>query len=302
MAVNKVVYGGNTLIDLSNDTLTNTDQLVTGATAHKADGKPVAGTNPYERTATDAEVSEQEELLIQAIAALAGKAAGGGDDLADNFITKNVDGTYQNDRVDVVGDYAFYKQTKLTSVNFPFVTNVGIQSFAECSSLQEASIPLATYIGSNAFLNCKVLKKAYYPLAENVLGYAFRNCFALYEAYMPLITVINDCAFDMPNGANNVLKNLDFPKVTSIKSYAFRNCKALTAIILRSNSIVTLGNVNAFNGSAVESGTGFVYVPAALVGSYKTATNWSTFANQFRALEDYTMDGTITGALDESKI
>lgn len=41
---------------------------------------------------------------------------------------------------------------------------------------------------------------------------------------------------------------------------------------------------------------------AALVDSYKAATNWSTYADQIRALEDYTVDGTTTGALDETKI
>lgn len=40
----------------------------------------------------------------------------------------------------------------------------------------------------------------------------------------------------------------------------------------------------------------------ALVDSYKAATNWSTYATQFRALEDYTVDGTITGELDSTKI
>ena len=33
--------------------------------------------------------------------------------------------------------------------------------------------------------------------------------------------------------------------------------------------------------------TGYIYVPRALVNSYKAATNWSTFASQIRAIEDY---------------
>ena len=73
-------------------------------------------------------------------------------------------------------------------------------------------------------------------------------------------------------------------------------------MIIRSETICTLSNKNAFSGSSVASGTGYIYVPKDLVESYKTATNWSTYATQFRALEDYTVDGTITGELDESKI
>ena len=39
-----------------------------------------------------------------------------------------------------------------------------------------------------------------------------------------------------------------------------------------------------------------------LYEKYRNGTNWSTYAAQFRALEDYTVDGTITGELDPNKI
>ena len=42
MAVNKVVYAGNTLVDLTNDTVT-ADILAEGATAHTANGERVVG-------------------------------------------------------------------------------------------------------------------------------------------------------------------------------------------------------------------------------------------------------------------
>lgn len=43
MAINKVVYGGNTLIDLSGDTVTP-GTLAEGVTAHNAAGEPITGT------------------------------------------------------------------------------------------------------------------------------------------------------------------------------------------------------------------------------------------------------------------
>jgi tRNA A37 threonylcarbamoyladenosine synthetase subunit TsaC/SUA5/YrdC len=70
----------------------------------------------------------------------------------------------------------------------------------------------------------------------------------------------------------------------------------------KTSAICTLSNANGVSGSGIGKGTGYVYVPSALIETYKTATNWSTFANQFRALEDYTVDGTVSGELDESKI
>lgn len=47
MAVNKVVYGSNTLIDLTSDTVT-ADTLLSGTTAHKADGTSVTGTVTFQ--------------------------------------------------------------------------------------------------------------------------------------------------------------------------------------------------------------------------------------------------------------
>lgn len=39
---NKVVYGGSTLIDISNDTVTSAT-MVSGTTAHDASGAPITG-------------------------------------------------------------------------------------------------------------------------------------------------------------------------------------------------------------------------------------------------------------------
>lgn len=46
------------------------------------------------------------------------------------------------------------------------------------------------------------------------------------------------------------------------------------------------GTVNAnYNPNGLKDG--FIYVPRKFVESYKVATNWSAFASQFRAIEDY---------------
>ena len=44
MAVNKIVYGNNSLLDLSSDTLTSADQLLEGIIAHAKDGNIITGT------------------------------------------------------------------------------------------------------------------------------------------------------------------------------------------------------------------------------------------------------------------
>ena len=60
MGVSKVVYGGNTLIDLTGDTI-KAQHLLKGYTAHGADGEPINGSceydaNTQDATATDAEI------------------------------------------------------------------------------------------------------------------------------------------------------------------------------------------------------------------------------------------------------
>jgi hypothetical protein len=72
--------------------------------------------------------------------------------------------------------------------------------------------------------------------------------------------------------------------------------------------VCALKNTSAFTNSSIASGTAYVYVPAAQLSDadetkdYRRATNWSSLATQFRALEDYTVDGTITGELDLGKV
>lgn len=98
------------------------------------------------------------------------------------------------------------------------------------------------------------------------------------------------------------LTTADFPAATSVGTNAFCLCSKLTALILRNTAgVCTLSSTSALNFTLIKSGTGHIYVPSALVDSYKSATNWSTYGTQFRALEDYTVDGTITGELDPGK-
>lgn len=61
MAISKVVYGGNTLIDLTADTIT-ADKLLKGYTAHGADGEPITGACTYDANTQDATATEAEIL------------------------------------------------------------------------------------------------------------------------------------------------------------------------------------------------------------------------------------------------
>lgn len=222
--------------------------------------------------------------------------------------------------------------TELTEEDLQGITKIGAYVFYSCASLTNAYLPDLTHIGEYAFSNCQALASVNFPNATNVDSYAFNSCLSLVNANIPNVTTTGTHALancrvlenaNLPNitQVNNYLlygcyklSCVDFSKATDIGANAFRDCYSLKAVILRSGSICTLGGTTVFQNCYHILGTrnttynpngdkdGYIYVPSALVDSYKAATNWSTYASQFRALEDYTVDGTITGALDESKI
>ena len=146
--------------------------------------------------------------------------------------------------------------------------------------------------------------------ATKVRNYGLYNLAFIKSVKLPLATSLGTSAFQ----ACNRVKTIDFSQPLTFQYNTFGQCSMLIAVILRSETMCTLESTGAFqlchhfhgtyhvmfNPNALKDG--YIYVPKALVDSYKAATNWSIFADQFRALEDYTVDGTITGELDETKI
>ena len=61
MAYNKIIYDGQTLIDLTADTVT-ADKILTGFTTHSSSGEEITGTCTYDVTSTDATAQVAEIL------------------------------------------------------------------------------------------------------------------------------------------------------------------------------------------------------------------------------------------------
>jgi hypothetical protein len=200
--------------------------------------------------------------------------SGGEENRLDEILNGTI--TTIDSNVTKIISYGCYGIRTLTSVNLPKCNSIGSYAFRGCDYLATINAPKVTSLGSYGFFGTKITE-VIFPLTESVPSNCFYTCSALEKA--------------------------DFGVAKSIAASSFYGCSKLSALILRkTEAICTLSNANAIQSAGVGKGTGYVYVPSALIETYKAATNWSTFADQFRALEDYTVDGTVSGELDESKI
>lgn len=184
-----------------------------------------------------------------------------GDEMVFKSIVEGTITEFKDDVLQEVGDYAFYKREQLTTVDLPAVTSIGEYAFYECEALTSLNVPKLLSFEIYAFAGCEALKSIELPLVEAVANYSFRYCYAL--------------------------ERVDLARATSIGNYAFHLDGALTTLIVRTDTMCTMSNVNALQGSAIANGTGYIYVPRALIEEYKVATGWRTYAAQFRAIEDY---------------
>lgn len=205
-----------------------------------------------------------------------------------------------DDTITKVGNSAFANCSSLTSISLPAVTEIATDAFHNCINLTSVSLPSVTKVATNAFNTCKSLINIDLPLTTSIGSYAFQYCSNLTNINSPLVKSIDSGCFYYCTS----LTSVNLPLITKINGQnVFSYCSSLTSLIIRTaDQICSLYNYSSFNNTPIANGTGYIYVPSALIESYKTASNWSKYAAQFRALENYTVDGTITGELDPNKI
>lgn len=168
--------------------------------------------------------------------------------------------------------------------------NVNIESSGGDTSIEDAILNRTiteivndriTSIGNYALQGSKSLTKLIVPNVKRLEAYSVSSCSALQEIDFSSVEFIGQQAL-----AAFPCKKLVLPKIKSIYVQAFLSAKIEALVITQSDSIATLNNVSAFSATPIAKGTGFVYVPDNLVESYKSATNWSTYANQIKPLSE----------------
>lgn len=109
----------------------------------------------------------------------------------------------------------------------------------------------------------------------------FAGCDNLETVYLPVLTAVPASCF-----AYSGAREIKLDNVGSIGELAFANSnlKRLDLTSLSSMSVPTLANANAFSGTPIASGSGYIYVDKSMTNAFKTATNWSTYASKIRGV------------------
>lgn len=237
MAVNKIIYYNQTLVDLTNDTVT-ADTLLKGVTAHDKSGRLITGT--YE-----------------------GGSSGGssaGTNLIDELISRTITNITTN--VETIGESAFNNCGLLEEVNAPNCIDLYASVFALCSSLISFNAPLTQTIGVGAFYECQSLTELYFPKANLLEESAFGGCFSLTKITLGNVDYLPYGSFLYCYSLTDVY--LGYDGVVSIEYGTFEENSELSVIRVHVKSVYASSYANATNW-AYYIENGFVEI----VGDYE---------------------------------
>lgn len=171
-------------------------------------------------------------------------------------------------------------KSDVETVNIPKATEIRVDKIVNSNTVNNG------WNYRSLFYNCASIKNINAPLLQHTGAQVFQGCSGLASVKFPALTSVNVMAFE---DCTNLVRADFGTSLTEIGYLAFRGCTKLDTLILRSNKVVTYNTdgIGISDSSPIGAGTGYIYVPTALVDSYKAASKWSDLANQFRAIEDY---------------
>ena len=199
----------------------------------------------------------------------------------------------------VLKEGAFERCYLMKTITIPSSLNVPARAFERCYSLESIVFPdnlqtISSYVASNAL---SIRNVSIPPSVETISPSAFYLCRMLAWVNIPSsVTTIEDTVF---SSCSSLLRIVFPPSITQIKQktlyscevvmyvslpssvasinqQAFYSCVGMTEYHIKATTPPTL-NINAFNSNPPDVK---IYVPTASLETYKTATNWSNYANK----------------------
>ena len=184
--------------------------------------------------------------------------SGGDGDKTAAFLDGTI-ASYSNSELTEIREKAFYGCIKMKSVDLPNVVKLGADAFNTCKWLETVNIPKLTAIPYQCFYyGFSLPDKLVFPVCKSVAGY--------------VISYAETKVLDILGGGQ-------------IESFAFYRASYFTTLILRNTETIT--TLQSAPSSVWQDYTAVtVYVPDALLESYKTATNWVKMAGQIKGLSE----------------
>lgn len=155
----------------------------------------------------------------------------------------------------------------IRSIDNSTVTKIRDYAFYNCTLLNTVNFPNVNHVGVSSFNGCTHLTTITLPKIWEVGADAFRNCSAL-------------TTVDLGDGTL-------YDGELTLGGDAFNGCTALVTFIIRETQMAAVTNSTYFAGTPIANRNGYIYVPSKLVSTYKRNNYWSTYTDQFRAIEDY---------------
>ena len=179
--------------------------------------------------------------------------------------------------------YAFQHCAAITEIrdSFSNVSSIiGASCFAECYRLQSVTLPKVSLLSNSVFAYCNNVINVSLESCKILGAFAFTSCFNLKSISIPEVTSIGNGTF----ASCFNLESISFPKLEILEGQPFTSCGNLKAIFLLNSSIVSLRSQNVFSTCNYYLN---IYVPDDLVDSYKSATNWSTYASIIKGISEF---------------
>lgn len=178
----------------------------------------------------------------------------------------------------------FQNCTSLQRVTFNGdIAGIYDEAFMGCSALSDINIPESVAgFGNSAFYGCTNMRiHLYLPNLITDSQWSTTRVFAntgILSANFPNVQKLGG---DFFAGSKELVKVDIGASAVSIGSSLCNGCTSLTTLICRAVTPPSIGNniiANAPNA--------YIYVPDAALEAYKTATNWSTYADRIHPLSE----------------